>query len=232
MKICEKCNIEHNGSYASGRFCSAKCSRSFSTSIKRKEINQKVKNTWEKKDFLEKKRSHDWLEKGIIRNCKFCNIEFQAKRCHQISCSRNCVRINHNKFLTEEQKLEISKKMSLHTKARHERGDKVGWTTRAKFAPSYPELIAIRFFNSNNISYIRELCVGRYFVDFALLEHKIAIEIDGQQHNKPERIKSDERKDALLKKEGWKVFRIKWPNNNIIDGLKKILQTMQSLNIT
>ena len=28
--LCEKCGNEHDGSYATGRFCSAKCSRSFS----------------------------------------------------------------------------------------------------------------------------------------------------------------------------------------------------------
>lgn len=31
--ICEKCGSEHDGSYGSGRFCSIKCARSFSTSI-------------------------------------------------------------------------------------------------------------------------------------------------------------------------------------------------------
>ena len=39
---CEYCNKSHDGSYGSGRFCSAKCARGFSTSVKRKEINQKV----------------------------------------------------------------------------------------------------------------------------------------------------------------------------------------------
>lgn len=39
---CEQCNIDHEGSFGSGRFCSKKCARSFSTSLKRKEINQKV----------------------------------------------------------------------------------------------------------------------------------------------------------------------------------------------
>jgi len=42
---CELCNQEHDGSYGSGRFCCAKCARSFSTKNKRKEINQKVSNT-------------------------------------------------------------------------------------------------------------------------------------------------------------------------------------------
>lgn len=42
MKICENCNKEHDNSYASGRFCSQKCARSFSTKKNRKEINKKI----------------------------------------------------------------------------------------------------------------------------------------------------------------------------------------------
>jgi len=42
MSKCEKCNIENEGTYGSGRFCSSKCARSFSTSKKRKEINKKI----------------------------------------------------------------------------------------------------------------------------------------------------------------------------------------------
>jgi len=39
---CENCDNEHDGSYGSGRFCSVKCARSFSTKNKRKELNEKV----------------------------------------------------------------------------------------------------------------------------------------------------------------------------------------------
>lgn len=42
---CESCNVEHDGSYASGRFCSSKCARSFSTRKDRDEINRKVSAT-------------------------------------------------------------------------------------------------------------------------------------------------------------------------------------------
>lgn len=44
MKNCENCNASHDGKYGSGRFCSNKCARGFSTKSKRKEINQKVSN--------------------------------------------------------------------------------------------------------------------------------------------------------------------------------------------
>lgn len=40
--ICENCKTKHDGSYGSGRFCSCKCARGFSTKAKRKEINKKV----------------------------------------------------------------------------------------------------------------------------------------------------------------------------------------------
>jgi hypothetical protein len=40
--FCENCKIEHRIEYGSGRFCSKKCARSFSTKSKRKEINEKV----------------------------------------------------------------------------------------------------------------------------------------------------------------------------------------------
>jgi hypothetical protein len=42
MKTCENCNFLNAGNYGSGRFCSSKCARGFSTKRKRKEINKKV----------------------------------------------------------------------------------------------------------------------------------------------------------------------------------------------
>jgi 5-methylcytosine-specific restriction endonuclease McrA len=40
--LCEKCLVNINGLYGSGRFCGPKCSRSFSTQNKRTEINKKI----------------------------------------------------------------------------------------------------------------------------------------------------------------------------------------------
>ncbi len=39
---CERCGTEHQGVYGSGRFCSPRCARGFSTASKRGEINEKV----------------------------------------------------------------------------------------------------------------------------------------------------------------------------------------------
>jgi hypothetical protein len=42
---CENCDNEHDGQYGSGRFCSLKCARGFSTKANRREINLKVSKT-------------------------------------------------------------------------------------------------------------------------------------------------------------------------------------------
>lgn len=45
LKKCENCDNDHNGNYGSGRFCSNKCARGFSTKNKRSLINKKVSKT-------------------------------------------------------------------------------------------------------------------------------------------------------------------------------------------
>lgn len=83
--VCENCQIHTKETYASGRFCSQKCSRSFSTKHKRKEINCKVSKTFEKKGIT--------LDE-IIKICENCKKEFSVKnkKKNQKTCSRSCSR--------------------------------------------------------------------------------------------------------------------------------------------
>jgi hypothetical protein len=109
MKICENCKSEHNGNYGSGRFCSKKCARGFSTKAKRKEINKKVSKT-----LKEKESGHGKVKKI----CPICNKIFfvvwmnRKQKCCSISCG---VKINggwknvHNK-LNKEDWSKINKK--------------------------------------------------------------------------------------------------------------------------
>lgn len=75
--LCENCQKEHNEFYGSGRFCSSKCARGFSTKSKRQEINQKVSKKIKQKFILEK-------------GCLFCNRIFVVKRKGQKFCSNEC----------------------------------------------------------------------------------------------------------------------------------------------
>ncbi len=207
--ICENCGIEHDGNYGSGRFCSTKCSRSFATKGKRKEINEKVSKSLKK-------------DNKVTKNCEYCDSEFTTpyyKR-HKKYCSNSCS--SKSRWLVKDYKEKMSKIASEKAIERHKRNDSnFGWQTRNQIEPSYPESIAIRWFEENNISFEREVKFGKYFIDFAI--GNIAIEIDGQQHELEERKESDKRKDNLLIENGWKVYRIKFSKDNIRERLTEIL---------
>jgi very-short-patch-repair endonuclease len=51
----------------------------------------------------------------------------------------------------------------------------------------------------------RQRPIGPYFVDFVCLEKRVVIEVDGGQHS--EQRSYDDRRDAWLKKEGFRVLR-------------------------
>jgi hypothetical protein len=93
MKICEYCNIVIEKNYGSGRFCSEKCARGFSTKSKRKEINEKTKKT-----FL-----HKYGKIIETRICLVCETSFEVissskKKCCSIKCgSRYGGRLGKNK---------------------------------------------------------------------------------------------------------------------------------------
>jgi hypothetical protein len=63
--FCQRCEKSHDGKYGSGRFCSAKCARSFSTFSKRSEINEKVSDTLTG-------RKTGYRVPRTTKNCLFC----------------------------------------------------------------------------------------------------------------------------------------------------------------
>lgn len=97
MKKCENCQKEHEGIYGSGRFCSSKCARGFSSKEKRFIINETVS----------KKLSQ---YQKINRICPICLNEFITnEKKNQICCSVSCATIlkggwnySHNKLSSED----------------------------------------------------------------------------------------------------------------------------------
>ena len=81
MVNCENCGNEHNGEYGSGRFCSIKCARGFSTKVDRSLINKKISAKL-------KGSGHS----NIKLICKECNKEFSIdwNKRNQQYCSRSC----------------------------------------------------------------------------------------------------------------------------------------------
>jgi hypothetical protein len=93
--ICENCKIEHNGQYASGRFCSKKCAKGFSTKAKRREINKKVSNTIIKK--LNNGETIGWAKKIYTyeeRKCLICGVTYTTKTISKRKYCRICAYIS------------------------------------------------------------------------------------------------------------------------------------------
>ena len=60
-------------------------------------------------------------------------------------------------------------------------------------------------------AFTRQLVIGPYIADFACRRAKLVVEVDGGQHAES---MSDLRRDAYLRREGWRVLRL-W-NNDIL----------------
>lgn len=65
-----------------------------------------------------------------------------------------------------------------------------------------------------------------YKIDLAHLQKKIAVEVDGSSHNNPTRRAQDKKKEAFLKKKGWKVIRIK--NREAVQNTQACIQQILS----
>jgi very-short-patch-repair endonuclease len=210
MKTCENCSLKYDD-VDNKRFCSVKCSKAFSTKAKREQINKKVSSKLKGRGNSE-----------VNKICEICEIEFTVSypKRNQKCCSVKCSSIL--RWKNPEYASKMSEHSSKSATIKHKSDTGFGWKTRKNLEPSYPEKIAISILDELKIKYEREYKIKRYFVDFVIHEFKIAIEIDGQQHKLEERKKIDEIKDSLLISNGWKVYRIKYPEENIKEKIIEI----------
>ncbi len=87
--------------------------------------------------------------------------------------------------------------------------EKTAWRTKSI---SYPEKLFLKNIHflewEKKYSIVRELSVFPFFIDFAFMNEKVAVEIDGSQHLQPDRLERDRKKDDLLNEDGWTIIRI------------------------
>ena len=114
------------------------------------------------------------------------------------------------KHLSEESKKKISDSMKIAHK--EGRAWNIGMS-RWNNEPSYPEKFFSEVINNEfeDKNFKREYPLGKYSLDFAWIDKKRAIEIDGDQHIRFEDYKErDKRKDEFAKENGWEIMRIRW----------------------
>ena len=115
--------------------------------------------------------------------------------------------------LTEGHKKKISNKL----KKAHAEGRHPGWShiNQDINKRSYPEKWLANVLKNEGIiekyNVIEQFSFGKYFLDFAIINLKIDIEIDGNQHfRNPENIEHDKIRDLYLNENGWSVYRLSW----------------------
>jgi very-short-patch-repair endonuclease len=144
------------------------------------------------------------LKPLVYKTCKNCPVIFTSKKKHRQFCSNRCSAIFRSKSP------EYIKNLKAGIRKATLEGRRTSWSTRKKLHPSHPESVVIEMLTKMNVQYEREWKFNRWFVDFAFKDKRVAVEIDGKQHDYPERIESDKRKDMDLISIGWTVYRIRW----------------------
>lgn len=73
---------------------------------------------------------------------------------------------------------------------------------------THPENVAAFRLHQWGHKFQQQHRVGRYRLDIAFPKHRIAVEIDGPHHQRPDVAVMDTFRDQWLRDEGWIVFRV------------------------
>jgi very-short-patch-repair endonuclease/ribosomal protein L37AE/L43A len=112
--------------------------------------------------------------------------------------------------LSEKHKNNVSKSMKkAHKEGRAWNIGMSRWNNKASYPEEFFMKVIENEFEDKNYKY--EYPVGIYSLDFAWIEKKKVIEIDGEQHQRFEEYQErDKRKDEFLKNNNWQILRISW----------------------
>lgn len=80
----------------------------------------------------------------------------------------------------------------------------------------------VRMRQLNGLKFRRQHPCGNYILDFACIEIKLAIELDGSQHQ--QQIDYDKNRTEWLKSEGWNLLRF-W-NNEVLQNSESVLEAI------
>ena len=159
-------------------------------------------------------KTQKWYDAMAKRRGKGTNQFTKAKEeGRQISTSeetrKKISKTSKGRKVSAETRERISKSMKKFIK---ENPDKVPYILNHKSkGPSYPEIIWKGILISRGICFEEQFKQGSYSLDFALLDKKIDLEIDGEQHYTDERIVlHDQKRTEYLSSIGWKVIRVRW----------------------
>jgi len=80
---------------------------------------------------------------------------------------------------------------------------------------------------SQGWKFLRQPPVGPFVPDFACLEVRLVIEVDGETHSTEEEIAYDKSRTRYLEQRGWRVVRF-W-NSEIFENLDGVINTIRNV---
>ena len=156
-------------------------------------------------------------ENFIVPKCFSCEKDAKVRNWplfYDTCCDKMCITIQRKvKKLTEQHKEKIRKSRVLFL-SKEENRKKTAWFKKANSIMTYGENFLHELFEKNEIykkyDVVREYSHYPYFIDFAFVNEKVAIEFDGSCHfsNGLERVEHDIARDEALNNAGWRVFRV------------------------
>jgi very-short-patch-repair endonuclease len=173
-------------------------------------------------------------------NCHYCGVTFANAKSlggHLGGCKLNpnyedrrkkLSDIAKNRIVSEDTKDKISKSRKLYLDANP---GNIPYLLNHSSKESYPEkLFREKLEKENILGWTQEYPILRYSLDFAFVDLKLDIEIDGGTHNSESVIKKDFERDRRLRELGWNIIRIKACDikKNIDKEFKKIRTALSS----
>jgi very-short-patch-repair endonuclease len=106
------------------------------------------------------------------------------------------------------------------------------WMGRRAFAQrmrrsmNFPERLLwsrLRCRRLGGLRFRRQHPIGLFTADFACLEHRVVVEVDGWSHQS---WSGDRRRDAIIASMGWRVVRV--ANSDVVRDLGRVLATIEA----
>lgn len=207
---CEKCGKIMTEKFATGRFCSRSCANGRPKSEEERARIGKSSSVALKQYYAEHPRQPQYknreeellaLKEEYYKNPNVCSVcgkvlEYEFRK-NQTCKAKSCID-------------ELIRRKQLEKVAN---GTHKGWMRRNKM--SYPEQFWQKVLDNNGITYKHDFPIStgktHYLLDF-FINDCIDLEVDGGQHELPEAIEHDRKRDEHVTSRGWHVYRIKWIN--------------------
>ena len=87
----------------------------------------------------------------------------------------------------------------------------------------------LRAHRLEGLGFRRQMPISGYIADFACLEHKLIVEVDGSHHADGKQFIHDERRTIYLKEQGWTTLRF-W-NDDVLNDIQNICITREGCRV-